>query len=227
MRRPRPAPQGAGVLVRADGIGGHLPFEVGKDVFVRLRSAERERAHPRFLQKGAHRGLVHRPFDGKKAVHPAQHPVPAAAERRFVPAAKEQQRHFAPPAFGLFAGEGEGVAARSAEGEEGAARAEGRGGRADGRAQLHQALGEVAAPRAGQRRLQLAEERPFQRFGGAAVAEQAGQHADHVPVHGGRALAEGDRRDRSRGIVADAGQLFPARGGAGEPLRRHDPGGLL
>ena len=194
---------------------------------VRLRRAQGKILQARFLQFLARGGGRERLFHKIEAVHPLQYPRRAADERRLARLHEQKQRHADLPAGGLCLGERERVALGLAERQQRAGEAEGRGGQADGGAQLHQALGEVAAAPLRQGGLQFFLERSFQRLGGAGVAQQAGKDADDVAVYGGGGFLEGDGDDRPRRVVADAGQLFPALRRIGEAFRRHDARRLL
>ena len=224
-------PLGSGVRRRGrrklHRVSCHIPLDMGEHMPVRLRRAEGEVRKARFLQFLARGGGRERLFHKIEAVHPLQYPRRAAEERRLARLHEQKQRHADLPAGGLCLGERERVALGLAERQQRAGEAEGRGGQADGGAQLHQALGEVAAAPLRQGGLQFFLERSFQRLGGAGVAQQAGKDADDVAVYGGGGFLEGDGDDRPRRVVADAGQLFPALRRIGEAFRRHDARRLL
>ncbi len=102
------------------------------------------------------------------------------------------------------------------------------GRRAQGRAELHEALVEIAGCGAvGERSHEVARARPqgFRARGRLDVvgdAEHARQHARDIAVDEGRALAERDARDRARGVGTDAGHLAQLGGAARQragPLR--------
>ena len=92
-------------------------------------------------------------------------------------------------------------------------RQRGFGRRADRRAELHQALVEIAGRgRRGERGHQLAGPRPQRALPGGRLdvvgdRVDAGEHARDVAVDERRPLAERDRGDRARGVRADAGHL--------------------
>jgi hypothetical protein len=103
------------------------------------------------------------------------------------------------------------------------------GRRAQRRAELHQALIEIAGRGiGGERRHQLAGARPQRALPGGGLdvvvdREHAGEHARDVAVDERRAFAERDRRDRARGVPPDAGHLAelgrPARQRTAPALR--------
>ena len=125
------------------------------------RSCTEGQQKPRLLQFLARGGGRERLFHKIKAVHPLQYPRRAADERRPARLHEQKQRHADLPAGGLYLGEGERVAPGLAERQQRAGEAEGGSGQADGGAQLHQALGEVAAAPLRQGGLQFFLERSF------------------------------------------------------------------
>ena len=79
---------------------------------------------------------------------------------------------------------------------------------ADGRAELHERLREIAAVPGGVARAQRRGERRLVRgvVDGRRVVEHARAHAQHVAVHGGGRPLEADRGDRPGGVWPDARQ---------------------
>ena len=79
---------------------------------------------------------------------------------------------------------------------------------ADGRAELHERLREVAAVPGGVARAQRRGERGLVRGGvdGRRVVEHARAHAQHIAVHGGGRPLKADRGDRPGRVRADARQ---------------------
>ena len=79
---------------------------------------------------------------------------------------------------------------------------------ADGRAELHERLREIAAVPGGVARAQRRGERRLVRgvVDGRRVVEHARAHAQHVAVHGGGRALEADRGDRPGGVRSDARQ---------------------
>jgi hypothetical protein len=110
----------------------------------------------------------------------------------------------------VLATEGAGAAQRR---RQRAGQAGRRSRRADGGAELHQALVEVAGRAiGGQRGHDLAGALPEQLLAACRLhvvldREDAGEHAGDVAVDQRRALAVGDRRDGARGVGADARHL--------------------
>ena len=91
---------------------------------------------------------------------------------------------------------------------------------ADGRAQVHHRLREIAGTRVGRDRVgcraqfgHCSGERPFNR-------EQPRHHARDIGIDHDRAFPKGDRGDRGGGVRADAGEFAQARFGRGEAAAR-------
>ena len=97
--------------------------------------------------------------------------------------------------------------------------------RAHGRAELHQALVEIARRGAGGQRLDdRAGERPDRALAARRLdvlldGEHAREHARDVAVDQRRALAVRDRRDRAGGVRADAGDVAQPGGGRRQRAR--------
>ena len=92
---------------------------------------------------------------------------------------------------------------------------------ADGCAQIHHGLIEVAGPGGRDERLRRIIQRLFFPRGvsvGSSKSNQAAQDADHVSVHGGCALSEGDARDGAGHVGAKARQATEGAAiGSGAP----------
>ena len=135
----------------------------------------------------------------------------AAGEKRAVGAAGEEHRAraaglgFAAAATRVGLG-GAGSECRAILGER--ARSAIRVARAtDGRADIHQRLGEIAGPSAAARaRAPPTRSRAFAWAIGASKREKPRENPGDIAVDRQGLAAKGDRRDRRRGIGADAGQ---------------------
>ena len=102
---------------------------------------------------------------------------------------------------------------------------------ADGRAELHERLREVAAVPGGVARAQRCGERGLVRgvVDGRCVVEHARAHAQDVAVHGGGRALEADRGDRPGGVRPDARQRQQTldRVGPDTAARRDHAGAFL
>ena len=80
-------------------------------------------------------------------------------------------------------------------------------GRADGGAEIHHRLREVAGPVLGHQRFRQGADQGLGLRQRLLDHEEAGHHPLHIAVHRRSLLVEGDGRDRRRRIGADAGKL--------------------
>ena len=201
---------------------------MGENVFVRARAAQGKGGKSRILQVRFRLCLRQPAFRIVKFRHARENAAPALSEPDPAPVFKNEYGHLRFLPFRLFPLCWQGVALCRADVPHGAEQAFRRGGQTYGRAQFHQALREISPSFfriCGRKFGKITLAQNVLRL---CVAQNARQHAYHVPVYGGRGLFEGDGSDRARRIFPDAGQLFQifrpfGKTAAGKDLPRRFP----